>query len=59
MVDAVEKLSADYPEVFILRTLDHAPFDEVAPRVCQSMAGAGMLWARTRERLNAILEGQA
>ena len=32
LADALEKLPADYREVFILRNLEHIPFDEVAAR---------------------------
>ena len=32
LADALEKLPADYREVFVLRNIDHIPFNEIATR---------------------------
>ena len=40
LADALEKLPADYREVFILRNLEHIPFDEVAARMGRSPGAA-------------------
>ena len=45
LADALEKLPADYREVFILRNLEHIPFDEVAARMGRS-PGDRVLWKR-------------
>jgi RNA polymerase sigma-70 factor (ECF subfamily) len=59
LADAVSQLPADYREVFILRTLEHVPLEEVAARMGRSVGAVRMLWARALERLNRLLEGQA
>ena len=59
LADAVSQLPPDYREVFILRTLEHVPFEEVAVRMGRSVGAVRMLWARALERLNRMLENQA
>jgi RNA polymerase sigma-70 factor (ECF subfamily) len=56
--DAVDRLPADYREVFLLRTIEHVPFEEIAPRMGRSIGAVRMLWARALEKLNGMLEGQ-
>lgn len=59
LADAVNQLPPDYREVFILRTLEHVPFEEVAVRMGRSVGAVRMLWARALERLNRLLENEA
>jgi RNA polymerase sigma-70 factor (ECF subfamily) len=59
LADAVSQLPPDYREVFILRTLEHVPFDDIAVRMGRSVGAVRMLWARALERLNRTLENQA
>jgi RNA polymerase sigma-70 factor (ECF subfamily) len=56
LADAVEKLPPDYREVFILRTLEHVPFEEIAARMNRSPGAARMLWTRALEQLKRLLE---
>ncbi|MGO9921084.1 MAG: sigma-70 family RNA polymerase sigma factor [Isosphaeraceae bacterium] len=56
LADAVSQLPADYREVFILRTLEHVPFDQIAPKMGRSVGAVRMLWARALEKLNRLLE---
>jgi RNA polymerase sigma-70 factor (ECF subfamily) len=58
LADAVSQLPPDYREVFILRTLEHVPFSEIAPKMGRSVGAVRMLWARALEKLNRILESQ-
>jgi RNA polymerase sigma-70 factor, ECF subfamily len=58
LADAVSQLSLDHREVFILRTLEHIPFEEIAVKMNRSPGAVRMLWARALERLNKMLEGQ-
>ncbi len=51
LADALEKLPADYREVFILRNLEHIPFDEIAIRMDRSPGAARVLWKRAIKRL--------
>ena len=49
LADALEKLPADYREVFILRNLEHIPFDQIAARMGRSSvrcasSGRGPCW---------------
>lgn len=55
LADALEKLPADYREVFILRNLEHIPFDEVAARMGRSPGAARVLWKRAMDRLSQRL----
>jgi RNA polymerase sigma-70 factor (ECF subfamily) len=59
LADAVAQLPPDYREVFILRTLEHVPTEEIAVRMGRTAGAVRMLWARTVERLNRLLEGEA
>lgn len=58
LADAVTQLPPDYREVFILRTLEHVPFEEIAERMGRSKGAVRMLWARALERLNRSLENE-
>jgi RNA polymerase sigma-70 factor (ECF subfamily) len=56
LADAVNQLPPHYREVFILRTLEHVPFEEIAARMGRSVGAVRMLWARTLESLNRLME---
>jgi len=58
LADAVDRMPAHYREVFLLRTLDHIPFEEIAPRMGRSVGAVRMLWARTIEKLHQMLEAE-
>ena len=55
LADALEKLPAHYREVFILRNLEHIPFDQVAARMGRSPGATRVLWKRTMDRLSLLL----
>ncbi len=57
LADAVDRLPTDYREAFVLRTLEHVPFEEVATRMGRSTGAVRMLWARAVKRLNHMLQG--
>ncbi len=59
LADALEKLPADYREVFLLRNLEHIPFEEIAARMGRSPGAARMLWTRTIKKLSQLLEEDA
>jgi RNA polymerase sigma-70 factor, ECF subfamily len=59
LADAVSRLPADYREVFILRTLEHVPFEQIAAQMGRSVGAVRMLWARALERLHCLMESQA
>ena len=56
LADALEKLSADYRTVFVLRNIDHIPFNEIAIRMGRSPGAVRVLWTRAMQRLNELLE---
>jgi RNA polymerase sigma-70 factor (ECF subfamily) len=58
LADAVALLPPDYREVFILRTLEHVPFEEIAAKMGRSVGAVRMLWTRALEKLNRELEGR-
>jgi RNA polymerase sigma-70 factor, ECF subfamily len=55
LADALEKLPAHYREVFILRNLEHIPFDQVAARMGRSPGATRVLWKRAMDRLSLLL----
>ncbi|MHB1560918.1 MAG: sigma-70 family RNA polymerase sigma factor [Isosphaeraceae bacterium] len=55
LANALEKLPVPYREVFILRNLEHVPFDEVAARMGRSPGAARVLWKRAMDRLSQLL----
>jgi RNA polymerase sigma-70 factor (ECF subfamily) len=55
LAEALEKLPALYREVFILRTLEHVPIEEIATRMGRSPGAVRMLFARVVERLGRVL----
>jgi len=56
LADALEKMPADYREVFLMRNLEHIPFAEIAVRMGRSVGAARMLWTRTIKKLSQVLE---
>src|SRR5579883_3279913 len=46
LADALEKLPADYREVFVLRNIEHMPFNEIAVRMGRSSGATRVLWTR-------------
>jgi len=59
LADALEKLPPDYREVFLMRNLEHIPFEEIAVRMGRSPGAARMLWTRTIKKLSHLLEEEA
>ena len=59
LADALVKLPADYREVFLMRNLEHIPFEEIAVRMGRSPGAARMLWTRTIKKLTQLLEEDA
>jgi RNA polymerase sigma-70 factor (ECF subfamily) len=55
LADAPEKLPAHYREVFILRNLEHIPFDQIAARMGRSPGATRVLWKRAMDRLSLLL----
>jgi RNA polymerase sigma-70 factor (ECF subfamily) len=55
LADALEKLPAHYREVFILRNLEHVPFDQIAARMGRSPGATRVLWKRAMDRLSQML----
>jgi RNA polymerase sigma-70 factor (ECF subfamily) len=56
LADALEKLPADYREIFLLRNLEHIPFDEIAARMGRSSGAVRMLWTRAIAKLSHLLK---
>lgn len=56
LADALEKLPPDYREVFVLRNIEHVPFNEIATRLDRSPGAARVLWTRAMQRLSLLLE---
>ena len=53
---ALEKLPADYRTVFVLRNIEHIPFNEIAVRLGRSPGAVRVLWTRAMQRLSELLE---
>ncbi len=56
LADALEKLPADYRTVFVLRNIEHIPFNEIAARLGRSPGAVRVLWTRAMQRLSTLLE---
>ena len=56
VVDALERLPADYREVFVLRNLEHLPFERVAQRMGRSAGAVRKLWGRALVELTDLLK---
>ena len=59
LADALEKLPADYREVFILRNLEHIPFEQIAARMGRTSGAARKLWTCAMLALKRSLEQQS
>jgi RNA polymerase sigma-70 factor, ECF subfamily len=55
VADVPEKLPIHYRKVFILRNLEHIPFDEVAARMGRSPGATRVLWKHAMDRLSQLL----
>ncbi|WP_165066733.1 sigma-70 family RNA polymerase sigma factor [Paludisphaera rhizosphaerae] len=58
LAEAVDRLPADYREVYQLRTVQHLPFEDVAGRMGRSPGAVRILWTRALERLSTELRGR-
>jgi RNA polymerase sigma-70 factor (ECF subfamily) len=56
LADALAKLPADYRTVFVLRNIEHIPFNEIAVRLNRSPGATRVLWTRAMRRLSQLLE---
>ena len=56
LADALERIPADYREVFILRNLEQIPVEEVATRMGRSVNAVRKLWTRAMLELRRELE---
>ena len=59
LADALEKLPVHYREVFILRNLEHIPFDQIAARMGRSPGATRVLWKRAMDRLSQSLRDES
>ena len=59
LADALENLPAHYREVFILRNLEHIPFDQIAARMGRSPGATRVLWKRAMDRLSQSLRDES
>lgn len=55
LADALARLSPDYRDVLILRTLEGLPFSEVAARMGRSLDSVEKLWVRALPKLRRAL----
>jgi RNA polymerase sigma-70 factor (ECF subfamily) len=56
LADALEKLPPDYRTVFVMRNIEHVPFNEIAVCLGRSPGAARVLWTRAMKRLSQLLE---
>jgi RNA polymerase sigma-70 factor (ECF subfamily) len=56
LAEALERLPADYREVFVRRNLEHVPLEEVANRMGRSTNAVSQLWRRAILALRHELE---
>jgi RNA polymerase sigma-70 factor (ECF subfamily) len=56
LADALEKLPADYREVFLLRNLKRIPFETIAARMGRSSGAVRMLWMRAIKKLSQLIK---
>jgi RNA polymerase sigma-70 factor (ECF subfamily) len=57
LADALERLPPDYREVFVLRSLEHVPVEQIAARMGRSANAVYKLWFRAMAALKQELEG--
>lgn len=58
LADALEKLPAHYREVFILRSLEHVPVEQIAERMGRTTNAVYKLWFRAMAALKQELDGR-
>jgi RNA polymerase sigma-70 factor (ECF subfamily) len=56
LADALEKLPPDYREVFVLRSLEHVPVEQIAARMGRSANAVYKLWFRAMAAVKQELE---
>jgi RNA polymerase sigma-70 factor (ECF subfamily) len=56
LANALARLPVDYREVFVLRNIEHVPFDAIAARMGRSPGAVRKLWARAMATLRTMLE---
>jgi RNA polymerase sigma-70 factor (ECF subfamily) len=56
LADALARLPVDYYEVFVLRNIEHIPFDAIAARMGRSPGAVRKLWMRAMMSLRRSLE---
>jgi RNA polymerase sigma-70 factor (ECF subfamily) len=55
LADALARLPDDYREVFLLRNVEHIPFETIAVRMGRSPGAARVLWTRAMEKLSQLI----
>jgi RNA polymerase sigma-70 factor (ECF subfamily) len=55
LANALDRLPADYREVFVLRNLEHVPVEQIAERMGRSVNAVHKLWARALAALRTEL----
>jgi RNA polymerase sigma-70 factor (ECF subfamily) len=58
LAQAIDRLPDHYREVFILRNMEHVPFDEVATRLDRSPVAVRKIWTRAVMALKRMLEDE-
>ncbi len=56
LAQAIDRLPDHYREVFVLRNMEHVPFDEVATRMGRSPVAVRKIWTRAVMALKRMLE---
>jgi RNA polymerase sigma-70 factor (ECF subfamily) len=56
LADALARLPGDYYEVFVLRNIEHIPFDAIAARMGRSPGAVRKLWTRAMTAVKELLE---
>ena len=56
LADALARLPVDHYEVFVLRNIEHIPFDAIAARMGRSAGAVRKLWIRSMASLRRTLE---
>jgi RNA polymerase sigma-70 factor, ECF subfamily len=56
LADALAKIPSDYREVFLMRNLEHVPFEEIGARMGRSSGAVRMLWTRAIKRLSELMK---
>jgi RNA polymerase sigma-70 factor (ECF subfamily) len=56
LADALAKMPADYRDVFLMRNLEHVPFEEIGARLGRSSGAVRMLWTRAIKKLSELMK---